>query len=180
MDQTTCFNPPLVCQLLDGSRVRFARVTMRQWATMAEEMRAERVALLLAEIDKTDGLKPEEKLKARIAATDHTVSISTAIDRCLNEPNWITRLLENAAKAGGSVGDEATKSLDMIPAIQQASIAHQIAMLPVVKGAKAGTESNPLVPGVDLSGESTQDESADSSDSTPANSPIDNSTSTPG
>lgn len=184
MDQTTAFSPPLACELLDGSRIKFARVTMDMWSELTADINAARTKAALDDLNADTTLKPRERAELRMFAFDATVPLHVVMNMSITQPTHITNLLTLAAKVCGHTDDQIRAALKLIPAQDQNSIAHQIAMLPVVRGAR-GTDADPIKPGVDLSqplndstdGEKPADCSA-STESTPANSPTEPSAST--
>lgn len=165
MDQVTAFSPPLVCKLIDGSVIRFARIKNKMWTAIAAEMNAPRIRAQLDDIAADKTIPPREAAIMRRQAMDSIVPIQTAMDRCMIDIEWTERLLKLAAIGAGHTEEEAAKALDLIPPMEQMAIANQIAMLVVVKNVKRGTESNPLEPGLDLDHQtdSTLEKPADSS-----------------
>lgn len=150
MNQTTAFNPHYVVRLFDDRLVRFARSSAEHWMTICEEIKAPKAARLRAELDAMTDLKPGQRLQFIEDIEDIEVSIEQAVNLCRNTPKWIKRHLSLAYVEAGGAEADAAGVLRLIPFTAQQNIAHEIAMLPVVKGAKVGTEENPLVPGIDL------------------------------
>ena len=172
MDQVTAFSPPVVCKLLDGSFIRFARADMNMWAAIGAELNAARIAPTLAEIDSNAAIKPVEKPLAKRMVMDSVIPTLSVMRLCTQSAEHATILLMASAKRAGHTAEEITAKLMMIPPQDQFTVAEIVAMLPVVKNPKQGTESDPFTPGADLTSVATTGESASSSsdatDSTPA------------
>lgn len=183
MNQVTAFNPPLVCKLLNGQLIRFARSDMEHWSAICEEIKAPKRARLLAAIEASDDLKPLQKIQAAEDVEDMIVSIDFAVDACRRDPKWIKRHLMLSLVEAGENEDEGNGILRQIPAMTQASIAREIAMLPVVKNNREGTEANPLLAGVEFLASATAPNASDASgttgESTGAASPDSSGTDTP-
>jgi hypothetical protein len=177
-DQNTAFSPPVVCELMDGSRIRFARAKSKIWAEMSAEIHASQLPATYADIAADASLKPEQRITLRKRARESLVTINTAMNMCLTVDVWIEKFLLRCAKECGHSEEDAKRALDLIPTIEQQEIAEQLAMLPVVSNVKTGTDENPLKPGAVLIGSESRQESGDSTDSTPANSPTEPSSST--
>ena len=175
MDQTTAFSPPVVCKLIDGSFLRFARADMDLWALLAAEYNAERIEPTLKDIEADKTIPPSQKHLAKRVAMDSIVPTYTVMNLCRSEAKHVTKLLTEAAKRAGHSADEIAAKLKLIPPVDQFLFADIVATMPVVKGDKEGTNENPFQPGLDFTSVSTGEKqlpSSSDSDSIPANSPI--------
>lgn len=175
MDQTTSFSPPVVCQLLDGSFLRFARADMDLWTLLAAEFNAERIAPTLADIDKNAAIPPAQKPLAKRVAMDSIIPTFTVMNLCRSDAKHVTRLLTECAKRAGHTPEEIPGKLAMVPPVDQFLFADIVATMPVVRGEKEGSESDPFKPGLDFTSVSTGEKptaSSDEADTTPASSPI--------
>lgn len=152
MNQNDAFSPPLVVKLIDDRKVKFALSLMDHWIEMAEEIRADRLPVLLEEIDRipADQISPVGRALAKADARDAIVDITVPMERCRREPKWIKRHLTGALIDGGTPETDVPGILALIPPMDQATIADQIRAMPVFKGNAGGTDESPLVVGLDL------------------------------
>ena len=174
MDQTTAFSPPVVCKLIDGTFIRFARADMDLWTLLAAEYNAERIEPTIKDINADATIPPAQKHLAKRVAMDSIVPTYTVMNLCRSEARHVTKLLTEAAKRAGHSADEIAAKLKLIPPVDQFLFADIVATMPVVSGNKEGTDANPFMPGLDFtsvapSGEK-QSPCSDATDSTPASS----------
>lgn len=149
MNQTTAFNPNLVVKLLDDRVVRFKRSDGDHWAAICEEIKAPKSARLRAELDAAKDVKPLQRLQLIEDIDDMEIVFEEAQRLCIHTPKWLKVHLSKALEEAGTPVADIPGVLALIPFAKQQEIAHTIAMLPVVKNDKVGTDANPLAVGTD-------------------------------